>query len=74
MSFESFIVQYVARNADHNVRTRDGNYTSHGMGMIAIVTPGTKNTNQILRVNTTSKDTAAVGRVLVYYRKEEKWV
>ncbi len=42
------------------------------MGMIAIVTPGTKNTNQILRMKVTPKDTAAVGRVPVYYHKEER--
>ena len=32
-----------------------------------IVTPGTKNSNQILRVKVTPKDIAAVGRVPVYY-------
>ncbi len=42
-----------------------------GMGMIAIVTPGIKNINQILRVKVTPKDRAAVGRVPVYYHKEE---
>jgi len=61
----------VADNADHNVRTLDGNYTFHGTGMISIVTPGTKNSNQVLRVKVTPKDIAAVGRVPVYYHKEE---
>ena len=63
-NYSSQFVQYVADNADHNIRTLDGNDTFHGMGMIAIVTPGTKNSNQILRVKVTP---AAVGRVPVYY-------
>ncbi len=65
-------MQYVADNADHNVRTLDGKDTFHGMGMIAVVTPGTKNSNQILRVKITSKDIAAVGRVPVYYYREDR--
>ncbi len=55
----------MARNADHNVRTRDGGDSFHGMGMNAIVTPGTKNTKQILRVKASPKDRAAVGGVPV---------
>ena len=50
----------MADNADHYIRTLDGNDTSHGMGMIAIVTPGTKNSNRILRVKVMPKDIAAV--------------
>ena len=33
-------VQYVADNADHNAVIIDGQNTFHGMGMIAVVTPG----------------------------------
>ena len=55
-----------------HVRTSDGSDTFHGMGIITIVTPRNKNTNQILRMKVTPKDTAAVGRVPVYYNKEEK--
>ncbi len=62
----------MACNADHNVRTSDGSDTFHGMGMIAIVAPGTQNTNQILRMKVTPKDRAAVGRLPVYYHKEER--
>ena len=69
--YSSQFVQYVADNVDHNIRTLDGNDTFHGMGMIAIVTPGTKNNNQILRVKVTPQDIAAVGRVSVYYHRED---
>ena len=66
--------QYVADNTDYNIRTLEGNDTFHGMGMIAIVILGTKKSNQILRVKVTPKDIAAVGRVPVYYQKEESVV
>ena len=56
-------VQYVADNVDHNIRTLDGHNTFHGMGMIAIVTPGTSRTGQIPRVSVTAEDVAAVGKV-----------
>lgn len=56
-------VQYVADNVDHNIRTLDGHNTFHGMGMIAVVTPGTSRTGQIPRVSVTAEDVAAVGKV-----------
>ena len=33
-------MQFVADNADHNLRTLDGHETFHGMGIIAAATPG----------------------------------
>jgi hypothetical protein len=33
------VVQYVADNADHSLRTIDGMGTFHGMGIIAAITP-----------------------------------
>ena len=33
------LVQYVADNVDHNIRTIDGKNTFHGMGIIATITP-----------------------------------
>ena len=66
-------VQYVADNIDHNIRTLDGNYTFHGMGMIAAITPGTKTSNPILRVKVTSGDIAMVGRVPIQYHREESF-
>ena len=38
-------VQYVADNVDHNVCTLDGHNTSHGMEIIAAVTPATHLSN-----------------------------
>ena len=34
-------VQFVADNVDHNLRIMDGLNTSHGMGIIGGMTPGT---------------------------------
>ena len=36
------LVQYVADNVDHNVRTIDGKNTFHGMGIISTITPRNK--------------------------------
>ena len=36
------MVQYVADNVDHNVRTIDGKNTFHGMGIISTITPRNK--------------------------------
>ena len=47
LNHTSEFVQYVAGNADHNLRTLDGNDTFHGMGLIATATPGTKQTQVI---------------------------
>ena len=33
------VVQYVADNANHNLRTIEGKGTFHGMGIIAAITP-----------------------------------
>ena len=41
--FPGQFIQYVADNVDHNIRTLDGHNTSHRMGIIATLTPGSKN-------------------------------
>ena len=49
-SFNGEFVQYAANNVDHNTRTLDGhNTTFHGMGMIAVVTPGTNFSHNVAR-------------------------
>ena len=45
----SEFVQYVTENVDHNIRTLDGNHTFHGMGIIVLVTPGTKHSQLVPR-------------------------
>lgn len=43
-------IQFAADNVDHNVRTIDGYNTFHGMGMVAIISPGSI-TNRIVHRN-----------------------
>ena len=64
-------VQYVADNVDHNICTLDGHDTFHGMGMTAVITPGTRSNRPIPRAKVTSLDVALVGRVQIKYHKEE---
>ena len=42
-------VLFAADNVDHNIITIDGKGTSHGMGVIAAVTPGKQTNHLILR-------------------------
>ena len=46
---------------DQNSRTLDGHNTSHGMGMIIVITPENQCTKPIPRVKVTYKDAAIVG-------------
>ena len=48
---------------DHNIRTLDGNDTFHGMGMVAVVTPGTKHSRTVPRSRVTPEEISAAGRV-----------
>jgi hypothetical protein len=54
---------------DHNVATIDGKGTFHGMGIIAVVTPGTQQSKPVPKVNVTAADIAAVGRINIQYFK-----
>ena len=57
------VIQYMADNVDHNIRTIDGLNTFHGMGMIVSVTPGSQTSTRVPRVSVTPKDVVAVGRI-----------
>ena len=70
-NFNDQSVQYVADNVDHNIRTLDGNDTFHGMGMITTVTPGIRSNNRIPRIKVSLRDLAAIGRVPIWFHKEE---
>ena len=65
----SEFVQYVADNVDHNLRTLDGNDTFHGMGLIATVTPGTKQTQVILRRKVNPTEVSASGQIHIQYQR-----
>ena len=54
-------------NADHNVRTLDGLGTFHGMGIIAALTPGMKQTRSVPRISATAEDVAAVSKIDIHY-------
>ena len=56
-------VQYVADNVDHNLRTIDGHNTFHGMGIIAMVTPGTTVMNRVPRKKVCKQEIASAGRI-----------
>ena len=62
MNHESCL-QYAADNVDHNIQTIDGKGTFHGMGIIAMVTPGTNLTRIIPRAQVTTKDIIQVGKI-----------
>ena len=68
---EGSFIQYVADNVDHNIRTIDGNNTFHGMGMIAVVTPGTTNRRAIPRAKVTAEDIAIIGQVNIEHFRPE---
>ena len=67
------LVQYVADNVDHNIRTIDGKNTFHGMGIIATITP--RNTDSqtysvISRRKTiTSEEIANIGQINTHQYK-----
>ena len=65
-SFNGEFVQYAADNVDHNIRTLDGHNTFHGMGMIAVVTPGTKHSRNVARRKVTPEEISATGRVEIH--------
>jgi hypothetical protein len=65
-------VQYSGDNVDHNVRSLDGKGTFHGMGIIAMVTPGTKSGRRIPRVQVTSEDIASVGQIQIHQFLSER--
>lgn len=66
-------IQYVADNADHNIRTIDGHDTFHGMGIIACITPKIELSSVIPRIKVTAKDIADVGciRIEPYTKKKD---
>ena len=54
-------VQSVADNVDQNAATIDGQNTFHGMGMIAVVTPGVSKPKKIPRKKVIMQDVQAIG-------------
>ena len=61
------VVQYAADNFDHNIITIDCRNTFHGMGIIATVTPGTKNSYHIPRITVPTEDICSIGHVKINF-------
>ena len=55
-----------ANNVDHNTRTLDGHNTFHGMGIIAVVTPGTKFSRNVVQCKVTPQEISATGKVEIH--------
>ena len=62
-------IQFSADNVDHNLRTIDRYDTFHGMGMIAMVTPGIYFTDPIPRINATAEEILKSGKIEIKFYK-----
>lgn len=67
----SELFKYVADFVDHNLRILDGNGTFHGMGLIATVTPGTKQRQVILRRKVNPTEVSESGQIQIQYQRLE---
>jgi hypothetical protein len=64
---EDTIVQFVADNVDHNLRTLDGYGTFHGMGMIATITPGKALQRRVPRSSPTLQEVVQLSKITIEY-------
>ena len=60
---DTSVLHYAADNVDHNIRTIDGHNTFHGMGIIAIVTPGCSSPLAVPRRTVTSEEIISAGNI-----------
>lgn len=63
------LVQFVADNVDHNLRTLDGHGTFHGMGMIAAVTPGQRRQRLVPMRSSTLQEVIQLAKINIEYYK-----
>ena len=70
-NYNKEFVQYAADNVDHNIRTLDGHNTFHGMGIIAMITPGTTQGHQIPRAVVPTNDISTTGRIQIQYHRAD---
>ena len=66
----SFVLQFVADNADHNVATLHGQNTFHGMGIIAAVAPGAKRSTAVARCSARAVVNGNLGAIAIHFYKE----
>ena len=67
--FPGKFLQFVADNADHNVRTLDGHGTFHRMGIIACTSPGSNVSLPIPRTNIQLSELSVIGKITIKYFK-----
>ena len=65
-SFNGEFVQYAAGNVDHNTSPLEGHNTFYGMGMTAVVAPGTKFSRNVARGKVTPEEISATGKVGIH--------
>lgn len=68
ITFEHMI-QFVADNVDHNLRTIDGHNTFHGMGIIATITPCIKRQNKVHRATVSIEEVTALAKIDIRFHK-----
>lgn len=65
------LIQHVADNVDHNIRTLDGSGTFHGMGIIATITPGKVKSKAIPRLNVSADEIRRIGTINIKHFKTQ---
>lgn len=60
-------IQFVADNVDHNLVTMDGHNTFHGMGIIAVTTPGVNQPKSIPRRDVKLNEIKAIAKFGIYF-------
>ena len=68
---EQFI-QYVGDNVDHNPRTLDGHGIFHGMGMVAITTPGQTISRNVPLCDNSTDDILLAGRIKLHQYNSQR--
>ena len=63
--------QFIADNFDHNVRTLDRANAFHGMGIIAVTSPGRKQNRPVLRIKKTVEVFAFQLKIKIHYHRAE---
>ena len=63
--------QFIADNVDHNVRTLDGANTFHGMGIIAVTSPGQKQNRPVPRIKKTAEEFVFQSKIKIHYYRAE---
>jgi len=61
------MIQFVADNGDHNLRTINGHNTFHGMGIIATITPCIKRQNEAPITTVSTEEVTALANIYICF-------